>query len=856
LFLEHFLRYRKPHIRPAFSAILTGLLFFFFLSLSAPVFSQNTKGDRPGANRESRFRTGSKKKKSQGSAKRIRSRNKSTANSGGRTRSRSSTGRKERVGKPIKPVYSVKPSSEKQKAWRGDITGRRVRTKNKSSVKPYVHPQNGGGLVRKRVIETEGRRNVYPQGGKYVGGYSKKAPDRKPVYAKSKVSGDTRVPPPSDKRRSGGGARGRVTPRSATRSYISNKSINIYARFARSKARTGGVTTKDIAGRKLRTRNYQTRGPGLIKAIVHPSQQRKRAGDREYSGKSYSGSFSTSRSGRAWRGDLAHNKLRYRNHSSKRGTEGSPTITGGLRSRTPGGTTNGGRRVRSASRSGESRPGTSPVPVKTPGLGGQIAGYSGRMKQGRTPMRDQGEAFSGFKKNRKQLTRDQGEGFTGFKKNHRPVKGGGSRSGKKWNNGGAPIQVRTPGNGVDVGTFQGNVKRGRRGMADQGEGFTGFKKSSRPVKGGGSVSGRTWNNRQSPLPRRITGGDISSIPINLRRKRTNQVDQGEEFSGFKKASKPVKGGGSVSGKLWNNRQSPIYVGTPPESARRAMEFSGYAKASRPVKGGGSISGKLWNNKETPIAVRRAPETAIRALEYSGNTKVNLMRYRFRDQGEEFTGFIKRSKRSYVQNEHAVEESLKKKRPGKSVFDADGLQVKVERRDYVRNKNAAEDALMKLKPTKVDQQVGGLQVKVSRRDYVRNKNSAEDALMKLKPTKTTKAVGELQVRVKQYHYVRNPASAREALKVREPGKAFARATDYQGNIRMKKFSLFDKNRAQHPDTRFIKTNKNNVDGERDVLTNLKLWWARLFKKQEAQPENLKEKGRKPRYDSGEKGMWYD
>ena len=95
-----------------------------------------------------------------------------------------------------------------------------------------------------------------------------------------------------------------------------------------------------------------------------------------------------------------------------------------------------------------------------------------------------------------------------------------------------------------------------------------------------------------------------------------------------------------------------------------------------------------------------------------------------------------------------------------------------------------------------------------------------------------------------------------LKTREPGKAFARSTAYQGNIRMQKFNVFERNQSLHPDTKFIKTNKNNVDEERDALTNFKLWWAQMFKKQETQPENLKYDGKKPRYDKGEAGLWYD
>ena len=52
------------------------------------------------------------------------------------------------------------------------------------------------------------------------------------------------------------------------------------------------------------------------------------------------------------------------------------------------------------------------------------------------------------------------------------------------------------------------------------------------------------------------------------------------------------------------------------------------------------------------------------------------------------------------------------------------------------------------------------------------------------------------------------------------------------------------------------NKNNVKGEKDVLTGLRLWWSRTFKKNDEQPEHLKAKSGKPRYDKGEEGMWYD
>jgi hypothetical protein len=113
-------------------------------------------------------------------------------------------------------------------------------------------------------------------------------------------------------------------------------------------------------------------------------------------------------------------------------------------------------------------------------------------------------------------------------------------------------------------------------------------------------------------------------------------------------------------------------------------------------------------------------------------------------------------------------------------------------------------------------------------------------------------------VKQYHYIHNKSSAKEALDVREPGKAFARATDYQGNINMKKFDKLSASRKRelHPDAHFVKIEKNNVSEERNMFTNIKLWWGRNFRKSETQPDHLKEKLRKPRYDKGEDGLWHD
>ena len=376
---------------------------------------------------------------------------------------------------------------------------------------------------------------------------------------------------------------------------------------------------------------------------------------------------------------------------------------------------------------------------------------------------------------------------------------------------------------------------------DQGSrGFRVQSRGKRPEKGGGSVSGRVWNNNGQSI-----GGGSPSQGAGV-----------AVFRGNIKTRRPEKGGGSVSGRSWNNDGQPIIVRTPKEGARAAL-FQGNIKTRRPEKGGGSVSGKLWNNNETPIAGRTPPASAARIGGYPGKIKRFEVQPGFSDQGSLFTGYIKLKKfrKNYVQNPNSDDDAIKQQRPDKTTRKAGELQVKVKRPNYVQNKNSAEEALLKLKPSANTFQAGELQVKVREKAYGKKPNAAEGAMPGIKPSKSSIKASEYARSLRQtWDYVHNPSSADEALKTKEPGKAFARSEAYQGNIKMHKYVLFEKNKALHPDSKFIKTNKNNVDEERDMLTNFKLWWARLFKKQETQPENLKYKGKKPRYDKGEAGMW--
>jgi hypothetical protein len=133
------------------------LAFCLLLVVGQPLLAQNTKGDRPVQNRESRFKTPFKKTKSSKKqkvvkAKRVRSSQGSVAGRANASSSRRRASGVDRPGKPIRPVVRNQPSN-KQKAWRGDIAGRKIRAGSSAG---------------------SSRKNVYPQYGKYTHNPSKK----------------------------------------------------------------------------------------------------------------------------------------------------------------------------------------------------------------------------------------------------------------------------------------------------------------------------------------------------------------------------------------------------------------------------------------------------------------------------------------------------------------------------------------------------------------------------------------------------------------------------------------------------------------------------------------------------------
>ncbi len=402
--------------------------------------------------------------------------------------------------------------------------------------------------------------------------------------------------------------------------------------------------------------------------------------------------------------------------------------------------------------------------------------------------------------------------FSGNIKATRPLKGGGSISGRSRNNKGRPIDVRAPRYARDIGLYAGNIR------------------SRRTPKGGGSISGRPRNNNGVPVPVRLPmfAKDIGAFSGNYRRGPKSFDQRGTSFQGFNKTRRPPKGGGSISGRPRNNNFQPIQ-GREPKFGFDVGAFSGNIKAKRPEKGGGSVSGKVWNNNNRAIGVR-IPGIGARKLDtYKGSVKVSAFGLKqYSQDGLGYQGNIKG--------------------PRKASHGGGSISGKL----WNNNEKA-----IKVRPIeKVDEAGaryrGELKMARFKKNYIRNPNAKELALKKKRPDKTTYMVDGLQIRTKEPTHAHRKTSAKLAIDVHYPGRAIARLKDYQGNQRMSK----PHGKDLHPDSQFAHNKLNNVKHERTIFVNVKLMWAKLFRKTSTQPHSVKEKIRKPRYDKKEKELWKD
>lgn len=770
-------------------------------------------------------------------------------------------------------VKTVRRPKGRDQAWsKGDISGHKL-------------PSRKPSQQRVRVI---------PQSGPYVS----RGPRPKPKLRNEPLSKSRRLS--ISKAVAQGrsmGIRG-AGFKSITSQFITRGKKNVY--WGKFRKKEKAVTT-DIAGRKVRKLNYHSPRVGLVGRDTLPFFRRSPKSVRRAPSTPLGGYKSATRTGRPWSGDISGSKIR--RNKAKRNNEVAGEFVFPRKLSVTGKIKRGGRKggVPIAATPKKRKIYTSPLPGKAPGAGAKaFSMFSKQAKPGKR-LTGAGGSLSGKTWNNKnQPLQGKAPGlgakeYWSFAKHAKPGKrisgAGGSLSGRLWNNNNQPVQGKAPGLGAQgYAKFSKQAKGQRRpsGFGGSASGrhwnnknkpimgkslslssyfaaqFSGRTKTRRPPKGGGSVSGKLWNNNNQPIDVNKAGkGTIDAAQFKGRIRGVYGKafsTLGLDYTGSKKTRRPPKGGGSVSGKLWNNNNQPIDVNGASKDTQRATKFAGNIKTKQPPKGGGSISGKIWNNNNRPIDVNEAGKGTVRASKFQGKIKYQkppetagppatfkgkikgaISGPELSQLGLDYTGDYKRRDKGKIDNKHvSVFAKVFKKeqtlpathiRKDEKVANYTMRGKRYIFSKYVQNPNAHKESLKK------DRVPNGLRLNVPILNQTRRSVNA----------------GHYNHVMKQnWDYVHNPNSNKSALKVREPSKANARIGDLQVNVKMKKIYHGE----LHPDAKFAHSYRNNVKEERTLFMNIRLTWAKLFKKGDNQPRGLKQKPTRPRYDPNEKGLWYD
>lgn len=636
-------------------------------------------------------------------------------------------------------------SKQGEKAYRGDITGRKVITKTSPKrpkagyAKPssYASATTSSETSRKKAKFTsprftnrrgekawKGRPTAIRSGGKIT--FTGKR------YQGSNVRSASRDPERPKKVT-------RVVPRTASGAYTTRKKKSPYSSFRKStpweKAYKG-----DITGRKFRTKRTEDRpkikAPPLTKFIGT-----RRKGERASSAR---GGYQTaSRYGeKARTKDISGNKLR----------------------------------IRTSSKPKSSRPNFSPYQFKK--RRGDVA-YSGKKGINNRSISKRRETSGNPILSRSR--RNAGiSGFAGRQKAMRPLKGGGSISGRSHNNKNSPI-----------------VKKATTRQDSRIAGFQGGLKGGKPFKGGGSISRRQWNNKGKPVLKRAT---------------TRQDNRIAGFQGNLKGGKPFRGGGSVSRNHWNNKGNAVLKRATTRQDNKIAGFSGSLKGGKPLKGGGSVSRNHWNNKGSAVLKRATTRQDSKIAGFSGKFK----RYK------PLKGGGSKTRGQWNNNgQPVISESI------------------LDRNDKLTFFKGRRKAVKPLKG-------GG---SVSREGW--NNNEKQVNPDRLTSQDFNRAVYIGRIKRKRNYNRHNPKSADDALKVKPATKAMMAAGNYQGNVNMKRKAI----NGRHPSYRFEKASSDDSKVKKK-LNGVKMLWAKIFKKNENQPDHLKEKEKRPRFDKREKELWND
>ena len=344
-------------------------------------------------------------------------------------------------------------------------------------------------------------------------------------------------------------------------------------------------------------------------------------------------------------------------------------------------------------------------------------------------------------------------------------------------------------------------------------------------------------------------GEKAGMPKYRGRLSLTLTTSPSNFRGNSRGRKPLRGGGSITRSgAWNNSGRPIDNRKVQSQDIQVARFSGNIRGTKPSKGGGSISGVAWNNKGRPIENRGVRTQDMKIARFSGN---------MRSEGKPYKGRRNYSVGFRMHNNDG--KPLQSMGHSKQDQQIAGFSGNVRgRRGPEKGAGGSVSVLpwnndgkpLERKTVSAEARRATVSSGTIKRSfkYEKNPGAHEDAMLKRGPGKNYYAAGKYTGTVRMTQkYQKKPYAADGSLKGIGPSRAMVQASAYQGNVKMSKKNIRDR----HPSYKFEDERPTAKSG-----FNLKLFWSKLFRKQENQPDHLKEKVRAPRFDKGEKGLWND
>ncbi len=508
-------------------------------------------------------------------------------------------------------------------------------------------------------------------------------------------------------------------------------------------------STKDIAGRNLRTRNYKSYNPTWGAKKFRPYSRGSGRLTTEYSS-------TIPRSSRraGWNNSGVPLQGRGRNANSEaiagyKGKMRASGMPGYVRG--PEGAYKGKMRARGISGSGKGPEGGYKGKMRARGISGYGRGpegtYKGKMRASGVPKYGRGQESL----------------FSGRKKAKKPLQGGGSIT-RGWNNGGVPLMKKgRNANSESISGYRGKMPLSAMpsyGKSREGV-YAGKMKAKKPLKGGGSIT-RRWNNKGEPLiGKGQTGTDKDRLA----------------YQGNMKAKKRLKGGGGSITRHWNNKEEPLIGKGQTGTDKDRLAYQGNMKAKKRLKGGGGSITRQWNNKGEPIEGRGRTATDEDILAYQGNM------------------------RAAGRGDIGPSEGMQRGRTKSLSFIRLGDPTHMGLQREAHNK-------------KVNNR---LPKELSRKERLRMKGA--------------EGLDNGRSRAFTFWAIGDPSHG--GLE-RSPSQAKGRL---------------------HPSSTYTASNKSrNSIEEKEQPVKIKIWWAKLFKKNSNQPDSVKEKPKRPRYDKGERSIW--